>query len=462
MTHPVSNWRNPDLRSFLSLNEDVVTTIAKPVKMEHIGALSAQSEQPIVFENIVEKPGFRLTDIHVKHRHLQARALDVPVEDYLKTLAFRLRRPPRGFTHVDSGPVKETVITGEDVDWNQLPIPIHSERETIPYITAMNIVVDPETGFYNSSHAGTNPTGPRSGVVSFATPHTHVVMNKYRARGERKMPVAMVFGLHPAFEIMANFSGLHMDMWGELEMVGTILDTDIEMVPGETIPINVPAHAEIVVEGWIDLGEPAEWGEVVSPSGYYLPKIQRIPKIEVTAITHRDDRPIYRNHQTCPYTDHQVLPRLCHEAMLYNRVSEMGIKVHDVRFPHWGAALTAVIQIETSRPGYVNDALMACMGAPWLNTKTIVAISPDTDIESAEDVFHAIATRVDPAKDTFQVENTRASLYDPSAEPLPDHPPFRLGSKIGIDATIKERFNKDDFLRTWPKHWGEVDLKDYL
>src|SRR3954469_17788673 len=84
------------LRGYLETNSDVVTRITKPVRMDDIGALSAQSEQPIVFENIVEKPGFRLTDILVKHRHLQARALGVEPADYLKTLAYRLRQPPRG------------------------------------------------------------------------------------------------------------------------------------------------------------------------------------------------------------------------------------------------------------------------------------------------------------------------------------------------------------------------------
>ena len=91
-----------DLRGHLRTNADVVTRIAKPVSLEHIPALTAQSEQPILFERIVERPGFRLCDILVKHRDLQARALGVPRSDYLRTLAFRLRKPPRGFVHVKS------------------------------------------------------------------------------------------------------------------------------------------------------------------------------------------------------------------------------------------------------------------------------------------------------------------------------------------------------------------------
>lgn len=71
------------------------TRITKPVSIDNVGALSAQSEQPILFENIVEKPGFRLCDILVKHRPLHARALGVKREHYLRTLAYRLRLPPR-------------------------------------------------------------------------------------------------------------------------------------------------------------------------------------------------------------------------------------------------------------------------------------------------------------------------------------------------------------------------------
>ncbi|MGE0748065.1 MAG: hypothetical protein AB7K86_22580, partial [Rhodospirillales bacterium] len=68
---------DPDLRGYLETNADVVTVIRKPVSIKDVGALSAQSEQPILFENIVEKPGYRVLDIMLKHRHLQARALGV-------------------------------------------------------------------------------------------------------------------------------------------------------------------------------------------------------------------------------------------------------------------------------------------------------------------------------------------------------------------------------------------------
>jgi len=451
-----------DLRGYFATNADIVTRITKPVDLEHIPALTAQSDRPILFENIRDRPGFRLCDILVKNRELQARALGVPRAEYLKTLAFRLRKPPRGFVHVKSAPVKEVKLLGKDADWTKLPVPIHSEAENVPYVTAMNLVKDPETGFYNTSHAGTIVTGPRTGLPSFVTPHTHVIMRKYRDLGQKKMPFAIAFGLHPAYEIMANFSGLHMDMWGELEMVGTIMDRDVEMVPCETLDMNVPAQAEIVVEGWVDLESLHEVGVSVGPSSYYLPKTSKLPEFTVTAITMRADRPIYRNHLTCPETDHQPLPRLCHEAVLYNRLTEMGLKVKDVRFPTWGAAVSCILQFEYPREGFVNDALMLAMGSPWLNTKMVVAVSPDTDLDKPAEVYHAIATRCDPARDIIIVPHTRGSPYDPSAAPLASDPFWRTVGKIGIDATIKSRHDARDFERSWPKHWGKVRLEDYL
>jgi UbiD family decarboxylase len=450
------------LRDYLDTNADVVTRIRKPVSIDDVGALAGQIDTPILFEQIIEKPGFRLCDILVKNRILQARALGVAREDYLKTLAFRLRQPPRGFKHVKTGPVKEIIKTGSDADWSILPIPKHKDADEWPYVTAMNVIRDPETGFYNSCHAGTQAVGPRRGLISFVTPHSHIIMNKYRAMGRDKMPIAFVFGLPPAYEIMANFSGLHMDMWGEMEMVGTIMDRDVEMVPCETLDLNVPAQAEIVVEGYVKLTEMFPVGEVTSPSMYHLPHHERVPEVEITAVTMRADRPIYRNHQTTPDTDHQPLPRLCHEAVLYNRLSEIGLAVKDVRFPTWGAALSCVLQFDYPREGMVNDALMTAMGAPWLNTKLVIAVSPDTDLDQPGEVYHAIATRCDPARDVIIVENTRGSPYDPSAKPLEGQYPWRTVGKMGIDATRKARHDPHDFDRAWPKNWGKVKLVDYL
>ena len=299
-------------------------------------------------------------------------------------------------------------------------------------------------------------------MISFVTPHTNAIIRKYKELGETRMPLVMAFGLPPAYEIMGNFSGLHMDMWGEMDMVGTIMNQDVEMVNAETLDIQVPAQAEIIVEGYVNIVERKEVGEVTSPTMYHLPHYEHVPEFTVTAISMRSDRPIYRNHQTCPETDHQTLPRLCHEAILFNRMREMGLDIKDVRFPTWGGGISVLIQCNYPRAGFINDALLQVMGAPWLNTKMVVAVSPDTDINNPGDVYHALATRVDPAKDIIIVPGTRGSLYDPSAEPISDDYPWRITGKMGVDATIKKRHDAHDFDRAWPKNWGKVLLKDFL
>ena len=148
--------------------------------------------------------------------------------------------------------------------------------------------------------------------------------------------------------------------------------------------------------------------------------------------------------------------------MVYNRLTEMGLAVKDVRFPTWGAALSCIIQFDYPREGFVNDALMAVMGAPWLNTKMVVAVSPDIDLDRPGDVYHAIAARCDPARDIIIVPHTRGSPFDPSAQPLAGDPFWRTAGKIGIDATAKARHDPRDFERSWPRHWGKVRLEDYL
>lgn len=452
-----------DLRGHLETHDDVVTRVTRPVSIEHIGALSAQSETPVLFENVIEKPGFRVLDIMLKHRPLQARALGVSEADYLKTLAFRLRQPPRPHRYVDTGPVKEVVLTGDDIDIEKLPASRHSSDARHPQWGCMNILKDPETGFCNSMHALTTPKGPRSAISLFVTPHATEIIRKYIDMGLEEMPIAYVIGTPPAYEIMTNFSGLHMDSWGEVDMFGTIMDQDVEMVRAETVDLYVPAHAEIVVEGVVKITEMVDSDGGPNPLMYSIPRMIPQPAVEIRAVTMRADRPIWRNFQTVPETDHQVVPRLCHEAVLYNRLTEMGVAVKDVRFPPWGGAMSCILQIEgIAREGLLTDALMMMMSCPWNNAKLSVVVSEDTDIDDPGAVYHAMATRCDPELDSVRIARARGSAWDPSARPIPGELMNRVVGKLGLDATIKRRHDATDFEYARPVGWGEVRLRDVL
>ena len=173
--------------------------------------------------------------------------------------------------------------------WRALPISRHSDAAPGPQIGCMNILRDPETGFYNSMHALTTPTGRDTAVSLFVTPHSMQIIQKYIDMGLDEMPIAYVIGTPPAYEIMTNFSGLHLDSWGEAEMFGTIMGQDVEMVPCETIDLNVPANAEIVLEGEMSPTERHREAPFGEWPGYYASG----ERMEYVTTIHR----VYHRHQ---------------------------------------------------------------------------------------------------------------------------------------------------------------------
>ena len=307
-------------------------------------------------------------------------------------------------------------------------------------------------------------SAPRRGLISFVTPHSHVIMSKYREMGMDYMPIAFVFGVPPAYEIMANFSGLHMDMWGEMEMVGTIMDRDVEMVPCETLDLTVPAQAEIVVEGRVNLhgqihGRRRDLALDVPPAA-----LRELPEVEITAITMRADRPIYRNHQTCPDTDHQPLPRLCHEAVLYNRLTEIGARREGRALPDLGrgALLHPAVRLSARglRQRRADDgdgrALAQHQDGGGGLARTPISTMP-------AEVYHAIATRCDPARDVIIVpQHARLALR--SRPPRRSKASIRGGSSARWASTPppSRATTPHDFERAWPRNWGKVRLEDYL
>ena len=448
-----------DLRSYLEKVGNNITHVTRSVPMDYVGVLTGQANGPILFENIKEYPNWRLIDMMFLNRRWQAEAINAEPKDFLKVLAGKLAQGPRDWKVVDDGPVKEVKLIGDDADLLKLPVPIHSSVDPGAYITGFNIMKDPETGIYNSMNPRTLVKGPRHAVSSFITRHANAILRKYAKRKERA-PQAIVIGHHPAFELAATYSGLH-ETFSEMHLVGTLLDETIEMVPCETIDLLVPARAEIVIEGWVYPDELEDDGPSPGPMLYCHPWVQPQPRFEVTAITMRRDA-IFRNVMVTPFTDHQELPRLFHEAILYRRLLDMGANVHDVVFPAFGGAASCVVQMTPKYEGEVNDVILAVMGAPWLNNKMVVVVDEDVDPYDAREVYWAIATRVDPSRQMFVVPNARGNPMDPSTTRVTGG--RRMTGKWGIDTTkpLPARNLEREFFKAMPKHWGEVSLGDYL
>jgi 2,5-furandicarboxylate decarboxylase 1 len=457
-----------DLESFLGTHRADHLHIEKPVPLDHIPALTAEAGQTIVFENIDGYPDWRLVDQLFVDRAAQGRVLGCAPSDVVPELAAVLKRGPRPLVEVEGGPCQEVVIEGDDVDLAMLPVVTHTDRDPYPYTTSFAIHRDPETGQYNQMFPRCGVMGRREMVASFVTSTANRILGKYRAAGE-KMPQAVAIGTHPAWELAGCYSHPHDDWW-EMELFESITGSPGEVTRCRTVDLVVPADASVVIEGYVDPERLAPDGPSPGPSMMFIPYVTQQPVFVVTAITHRR-RPIYRNHQVTPFTDHQEMPRLFHEAIIYEKLRAMNIGVRDVHFPQGGGSLTCIIQVEPSADGQVNDALLSVMGSTWANTKMVVAVDPDIDIYDYRDVQYALSVRVDPSRDVIIVPNTRGHPYDPTARPVVDARADTaqtrvpaIGGRWGIDATkpVPYRVERSDYERAWPRGWGEVSLADYV
>jgi 2,5-furandicarboxylate decarboxylase 1 len=458
-----------DLNAFLETHGDEFIRVRKPVRLEHVGALVAQAKDTILFENISGYPGFRLVDQLFVNRKAQARVLGCEPKGVVKRLADVIRKGPIPLKEAKSAPCQERVFTGNEVDLSMLPVVRHTQLDPYPYATGFAVHRDPATGAFNAMFPRSGVLNRNEMVTSYVTPTASKFLAGHKAAG-KKMPQAMVIGAHPAWELAACYSYPH-EGWWELELFEAITGVVGEVVPCKTVDLVVPADASIVIEGYVDPGKTAQDGPNPGPNMIYCPYKMQMPVFEVTAITMRKD-PVYRHHQVTPFTDHQEMPRLFHEAFIFERLRAMGLETHDVCFPNGGAAQVVILQVEPAVDGQVTDALMAALWGPWANIKMAIAVNTDIDIYDYRDVMYALATRVDPSKHVMIINNARIWPFDPSATPVqgafPHTAETRLPSvvgKWGIDATkavpyrVEERKN---FERAWPIGWGEVSLRDYL
>jgi 2,5-furandicarboxylate decarboxylase 1 len=458
-----------DLQGFLKEHQQAHIHVRKPVHLDAVGALVMQASDTIVFHDLQGFPDHRLVDNLFVHRRAQARVLQCEPRQVVPRLAQVLHHGPRPLQVVDEAPCQEHVLTGDDLDLATLPVVRHTDLDPYPYTTSFAIHRDPETGQYNSMFPRCGVLGRSEMVASFVTPTANRILAKHRATNT-PMPQAVVIGAHPAWELASCYSHPH-DGWWELELFEAITGQPGRVTRCRTVDLVVPADASIVIEGFVSPTRTAQDGPSPGPTMLFTPYAAPQPVFEVTAITRRSD-PAYRHHQMTPFTDHQEMPRLFHEAILYERLRAMGIKVHDVHFPQGGGSLSVILQVEPSLDGQVTDALLAVLGSPWTNTKMVIAVDPDINIYDYRDVHYAVATRVDPSRDVITINNARGSIFDPSARPVLDAFPHTAETrypsvvgKWGIDATKPVPYRSAErraYERAWPIGWDRIKLADYL
>ncbi len=327
----------------------------------------------------------------------------------------------------DDGPCQDVVIRGDDVDLFDLPLPVYSEKDGGAYVTvALELSKDPVDRSVNASVYRVMRVGRnRFAVMSHVFQGLGTHMAKAEKRGE-PLDVAIVNGCDPVL-LYASQAKVPQGV-NELTIAGGIRGEAVSVVKGVTVDLEVPATAEIVIEGRVLPGERVEEGPFGEFTGYYGPA-EPNPVLEVTAITHRRD-PIFLAGMTgVPPTDNHVLKSFAYESQLYERLRETFPEITAVAFPEWGGVqYAAVIALEQRYKAQARHVILSALGDSS-RPKLVIVVDADIDVHDTDAVNWAIITRSQPAEDIVVVPRIAGGPLDPSA------PEKEVISVWGIDAT---------------------------
>ena len=338
---------------------------------------------------------------------------------------------------VENAPCQEVVLTGDDVDITKLPVPIWNEKDGGRYFTAAyQIAKEPDSGVPNLSLHRMQIKGPRkTGILA----HPPVHLGLYRQKAEERnqaLEIAVCIGVDPIIELAA-MCPIPMNQ-NEFALAGGIRGEAVQMVKCKTVDLEVPATAEIVLEGRILPGNLEYEGPFGEYTGYYGPGGER-HIVEYTAITYRK-KPIFRGlYISKPPTEAQFLLELGRSSVLLHEIRHKVPTVTGAWIPVGGCGgFNAVISIRkliTPDYPYATDgwgklALTTALSS-HLRIKNVIVVDQDVDIFNTDEVEWALATRFQADRDLVIIPKTTGFPLDPSQLDTRG-----LTCGMGLDATI--------------------------
>ncbi|PSK97835.1 4-hydroxy-3-polyprenylbenzoate decarboxylase [Murinocardiopsis flavida] len=386
--------------------------------------LAARGRSEMVLCRDVDGLGVPVVSNVFASRRRVARMLGVGPADlhsaYMARSATRLKPRP-----VDTGPILSDVATGDDVDLDTLPMLRHFASDRAPYITSGIIVAeDPDTGTGNMSyHRSMVHSSRRLATSLHSRGDLWRMLQKYAERG-RPMPVAMVIGGHPLYMLAASARvGYEVD---EREIAGGLFGEPLDVVATPGFGINVPAWADVVLEGTIDPTAHADEGPFGEFSGYSSNRSTN-NVIDVATVLRRPD-PVLIDVEGGNTDDHLNLARIPRESEMAAQLKERFPDVTAVHYPTSGTHFHCYVALRQRRTGQARQIMMALLGwDPYV--KTVVAVDDDIDVTSDTDVLWALATHFQPHSDLLMVGGLPGSPLDPSSGS------DGSTSRMGLDAT---------------------------
>lgn len=372
-------------------------------------------------------------------------------------------------TLVKEGPVKENIVLGPNIDLFNFPHVMWTREHDPGYFLTAPCVISrhPKTGERNVGCYRCQIKGKDYSGISMAGKFRHIC-DHIDATNElnEPLPIAIVIGADPTIPLVAVSSvpkGVD-----ELEVAGSIKGEPIEMVKCETIDLEVPATAEIVIEAEIPPNYTEEEGPFGEYVGYMGPS-GMAPIFKVKAITHRN-KPIYHAYfSQMPPSESSLLRAYGRESNIYAHLKDtLQLPVCDVHLTEaGGAAAYIIISVEKLYPGQFWQLIWGAWSFDPSLGKFTVVVDKDIDIRDPFAVEWAKSYRVRPNTDVYIIDNTVPVATDTALAPpgLPqDHPKLSISSKLVIDATKKWEYPpvalppRDD-LKKIRRLWSKYGLK---
>jgi 4-hydroxy-3-polyprenylbenzoate decarboxylase len=331
----------------------------------------------------------------------------------------------------NSGPVTEIVETSKPT-LDSLPIIKSFPNDSGRFITfGITVSKNPETQVRNLGVYRLQVIGSKKAIMHWQVHKRgalHYQMNKEKMQ---KTEVAVVIGADPAtvFSAVAPVpEGLDKFLFA-----GITRRKGIDLVKCRTVDVEVPASAEVVLEGYVDPSEMNLEGPFGDHTGYYTPP-EPYPTFTLTGIMMRNN-PIYLTTVVGkPILEDAYIGKVIERSFL-PLVKMFQPEVVDFSMPAagWFQGI-AIVSIKKRYPGQAKKVMMGLWGMGQLSlTKILIVVDEDISVHDINDVIWAVTTRSDPKRDTMLVENAPTDSLDP-ASPL-----LNLGSKMGIDATKKTK-----------------------
>ena len=346
-------------------------------------------------------------------------------------------------------PCQEVVLTGDDVDLSKIPVQRCWPGDAAPLVTwGLSVTKGPHKkrqnlGIYRQQVIGKNKLimrwlSHRGGALDFREwCQTHP--------GE-PYPVSVALGADPA-TILGAVTPVP-DTLSEYAFAGLLRGDKTEVVKSISNDLQVPASAEIVLEGYIAQDETAAEGPYGDHTGYYN-EVDDFPVFTVTHITHRKD-PIYHSTYTGRPPDEPAILGVALNEVFVPILQKQFPEIVDFYLPPEGCSYRmAVVTMKKQYPGHAKRVMMGVWSflRQFMYTKFVIVCDDDINARDWNDVIWAITTRMDPARDTVMIENTPIDYLDFAS------PVSGLGSKMGMDATNKMPGETD-------REWGVPIVMD--